>query len=455
MGLVGGRRRREVAGLGLVAALTLVGAYLEAHPAHVYAGLHLRGAPPAAAYLVLVAAVVALGWREAVPLASFVVTAAAAVAWAAFGQIDGAVLVPMLVATYAMAARLPRWRALGAGLAGAGAVWVTEGLLGPFGWLGGPNATMWPELLAAGTLGAYLAARRQWLAAEADRAARAERARDDETRRQVDAERIRIARELHDVVAHSISMIGVQAAAAGMLLADDPEAAGAALREIRRASRDGLRELRTILQVLRDGDGPGSPAVPLPDRQAIGALVDAASTAGTPATLTVSGDLADLPPEVALAAYRIVQESLTNVVRHAGGARTVVEVRVEPTALAVEVVDSGGRPGAGSGDGAGSGLIGMRERAAALGGSLAAGPRPGGGFAVSARLPLGTPDLLERPDPTDLPDLPGRSDPLGRSDPTDLPGRSGSPGWPGRERPAGPPDAGGGAGPVTVRVARA
>ena len=425
--LVSGRRRRETAGLALVAALTLVGAYVEAHPAHFYAGLHLRGAPPAGAYLVLVAAVVALAWRGAVPVASFAVTAAAAVAWAALGQIDGAALVPMLVATYAMAVRLPRWWTLAAGLAGAAAVWVTEGLLGPFGWLGGPNATMWPELLAAGALGAYLSARRRWISAEADRAAQTERARADETRRQVDAERVRIARELHDVVAHSISMIGIQAAAAGMLLADDPDAAAAALQEIRRASRDGLRELRTILQVLRFGDGDEPPAVPVPDAQAIGALVDAAVAAGTPTTLDVSGDLAALAPEVALAAYRIVQESLTNVVRHAGGARTTVEVGVEPGSLRVEVVDSGGRPGAGSGDGTGSGLTGMRERAAALGGSLDAGPHPGGGFAVLARLPLGAPDPLERPE---------------------------HPERPGRARSAGPPGSSGGVGPVTVPVVR-
>ena len=394
-------RRREVSGLALVGALTLVGAYVEAHPAHVYAGLHLRGAPPVAGFLVLVAAVVALAWRRSYPVATFAVTAAAAVAWAAFGQIDGAALVPMLVAVFAMASHLPRWRALGAGLAGAAAVWTAEGLLGPFGWLGGPNATMWPELLAAGALGAYLAARRQWIASEADRAEQVERRRADETRRQVDAERVRIARELHDVVAHSISMIGVQAAAAGLLLADDPDAAAAALQEIRRASRDGLRELRTILQVLRVGDGAEPPAVPVPDRQAIRALVDATSAAGTPSTLGGEGDLSELAPEVALAAYRIVQESLTNVVRHAGGARTSVELRVATGWLDIEVVDSGGRPGPGSAEGAGSGLAGMRERAAALGGSLRAGPRPGGGFEVVARLPLGPPDCpaAEPPSP--------------------------------------------------------
>jgi signal transduction histidine kinase len=384
-------------GLVLVAALTLVGAWFEAHPAHSYAGLHLRGAPPPAAYLVLLGGVVALLWRRTAPVAVFALSAVAACVWAALGQIDGAALVPMLVATYALAVRRPRAWTVVAGLAGAAAVWTTEGLLGPFGWLGGPNATMWPELLAAGALGAYLSARRRWLLAESERVAQVERARAEETRRQIDAERVRIARELHDVVAHSISMIGIQAAAAGVLLAEDPDAAAEALREIRQASRDGLRELRTILQVLRFGDSE-PPAVPVPGVEAIGALVAAAVAAGTPTTLEVSGDLGALPPEVALAAYRIVQESLTNVVRHAGGARTTVVVSREPGSLRVEVVDTGGRLGVGSADGTGSGLTGMRERACALGGSLEAGPRPDGGFAVLARLPARMPDSPGRPD---------------------------------------------------------
>jgi signal transduction histidine kinase len=210
------RRWLGAAGVALVTALAVAGAYFEANPAHRYGGLHLTGHPPVAAYLLLAVPAGALIWRDSRPVEVFGLTVAGAVAWAALGQIDGAALVAVMVGLYWVA--LTRtWRiAVAAGLAGAAVIFVTEGLLGPFGWLGGPNATMWPELLAAGSLGAYVAARRQWLEAEHDRAARADQAREEETRRRVDAERMRIARELHDVVAHSMAMINVQATAASM-----------------------------------------------------------------------------------------------------------------------------------------------------------------------------------------------------------------------------------------------
>ena len=256
------RRWLGAAGVALVTVLTVVGAYVEANPVHHYGGLHLTSHPPLAAYLLLAVPAVALIWRNSRPVEVLGLAVGGAVGWAALGQIDGAALVPVIVGVYWVA--LTRtWRiAVAAGLAGAVAIFVTEGLLGPFGWFGGPNATMWPELLAAGAVGAYVAARRQWLAAEADRAARAEQAREEETRRRVDAERMRIARELHDVVAHSMAMINVQATAASMqLAAADPASAADAIQAIRGASKSGLRELRTILQVLRQVDG-GSPAVP-------------------------------------------------------------------------------------------------------------------------------------------------------------------------------------------------
>jgi signal transduction histidine kinase len=198
---------------------------------------------------------------------------------------------------------------------------------------------------------------------------------------------MRIARELHDVVAHSMAMINVQATAAGMRLAADPASAAEAIQAIRRASKSGLRELRTILEVLRQVDG-GSPAVPVPDLRAIAALVEATSAAGTPTTLQSAEPPVPLPPPVALAVYRIVQESLTNVVRHAGRVAATVGLRQDGGYLYVDVVNDGGPAPAAFSDGTGTGLAGMRERAAALGGTLDAGPRPGGGFAVHARLPV-------------------------------------------------------------------
>jgi signal transduction histidine kinase len=375
----------HAAGIAVVAALTVVGAYVEANPAHHYGGLHLTSHPPLAAYPLLAVPALALIWRNSRPVEVLGLAVVGAVGWAALGQIDGAGLVPVIVGVYWVA--LTRaWRiAVAVGLAGAAAIFVTEGLLGPFGWFGGPNATMWPELLAAGAVGAYVAARRQWLAAEGDRATRAEQAREEETRRRVDAERMRIARELHDVVAHSMAMINVQATAASMQLAADPASAAEAIQAIRRASKSGLRELRAILQVLREVDG-GNPAVP--DLRAIAALVEATSAAGTPTTLEPAELPVSLPPPVALAAYRIVQESLTNVVRHAGRVAATVGLRQYSGHIYVDVVNGGGAAAAAFSDGTGAGLAGMRERAAALGGTLDAGPRPGGGFAVHARLPV-------------------------------------------------------------------
>ena len=379
------RRWLGAAGVALVTALTVVGAYVEANPVHRYGGLHLTSHPPLAAYLLLAVPSVALIWRDSRPVEVLGLAAGGAVGWAALGQIDGAALVPVIVGVYWVALTRARHIAVAAGLAGAAAIFVTEGLLGPFGWFGGPNATMWPELLAAGAVGASVAARRQWLGAESDRAARAEQAREEETRRRVDAERMRIARELHDVVAHSMAMINVQATAASMQLAADPASAAEAIQAIRRASKSGLRELRTILEVLRQVDS-GSPATP--DLRAIAALVEATSAAGTPTTLELAEPSVPLPPPVGLAVYRIVQESLTNVVRHAGRVAATVGMRQDGGYMYVDVVNEGGAVSAAFSDGTGTGLTGMRERAAALGGTLDAGPRPGGGFAVHARLPV-------------------------------------------------------------------
>jgi signal transduction histidine kinase len=392
------RRWLNAGGVALVTVLAVVGAYVEANPVHRYAGLHLTSHPPLAAYVLLAVPAIALIWRNSRPVEVLGLAVGGAVGWAALGQIDGAALVPVIVGVYWVAMTRAWVIAVAAGLAAAAAIFVTEGLVGPFGWFGGPNATMWPELLAAGAVGAYVSVRRQWVAAERDRAVRAEQAREEETRRRVDAERMRIARELHDVVAHTMAMINVQATAAGMQLADDPASAAEAIQAIRRASKSGLRELRTVLQVLRQVDGR-SPAAPVPDLRAIAALVEATSAAGTPTTLESAEPPVPLPPPVALAAYRIVQESLTNVVRHAGRVAATVGLRQDGGYLYVDVVNDGGTTLAAFSEGTGAGLAGMRERTAALGGTLEAGPRPGGGFAVWARLPVATalPGIPEAP----------------------------------------------------------
>jgi signal transduction histidine kinase len=202
-------------------------------------------------------------------------------------------------------------------------------------------------------------------------------------------ERARIARELHDIVAHSVSAAVVHAEAAEEVLTASPERARASLHRIQGASREALGEMRRLLGVMRGGEACGE----LAPHRGLGdlrELVADAAEARFEVRLRVAGELGDVPPGVDLSAFRIVQEALTNARRHAGRpARVDVEVRRTDHGLEVDVVDDGnGAADAGAGGGAGFGLLGMRERAAFFGGTLDAGPQPGGGFAVRARFPL-------------------------------------------------------------------
>ncbi|MFI6503534.1 sensor histidine kinase [Nonomuraea typhae] len=219
-----------------------------------------------------------------------------------------------------------------------------------------------------------------------DRAARLERAREADTRAARAEERSRIARELHDVIAHHVSVMTVQAAAARKVLTADPELADEALSAIEHIGRKAMAEMRDIVGVLR----AGSPAElgPQPGMSALPALVEQMREAGLVTRLTVEGDAIPVPAGIDLAAYRLVQEGLTNSLRHAGpGAEAVVTVRHEPRELDVRVEDDG-RGAAGVSARAGHGLVGIRERVALYGGILSIGPRPGGGFEVRARFPL-------------------------------------------------------------------
>jgi len=221
------------------------------------------------------------------------------------------------------------------------------------------------------------------------RAEYAERTKDEAARRRAMEERLRIARDLHDSLTHSISVICVQAGVAVHLARKRGEDVPPALLAIQEAGTDAARELRTTLSVLRsEEDGEGSGLAHLHH------LVERARAAGLPVTVTVTGAERALAPEVDLAAYRIVQEALTNVSRHAGRACASVRLHYTPDALSVQVDDDGLGAPAGPGPrpgGPGLGLIGMRERAAALGGRLSAGSRAGGGFRVSAEFPAREP----------------------------------------------------------------
>ncbi len=219
------------------------------------------------------------------------------------------------------------------------------------------------------------------------RALQLERERDEQARLAVAEERARIARELHDVVAHAISVVVVQARGGrAQLRAGSPEQSLQAFDAIERTGEQALGEMRRLLGLLRQDDEQLARS-PQPSLARLDALAEHVRAAGLPVDVHVEGERVDLPPGVDLSAYRIVQEALTNALKHAGRARAVVRVVYGPDAVDVEVRDDGAGAATGNGDGGGHGLIGIRERVALVGGDLDAGPVPGGGFAVRARLP--------------------------------------------------------------------
>jgi len=238
--------------------------------------------------------------------------------------------------------------------------------------------------------------RRDYFAEARRRAVEAERTREEEMRRRATEERLRIAREVHDVLSHSISMINVQAGVAVHLLDSRPEQARTALVAIKQASKDALRDLRATLGVLRDVEGQDGDHGPARGLGRIDELVSGAQAAGVELEITTHGDPSPLPAGVDLAAYRIVQQSVSNIVRHAGATTGSIDVRYGDGDLTIVVANA---PGTGNGDstpGAGDGIRGMRERAEALGGELTAGPAADGGFRVHARLPVGDRDEPQR-----------------------------------------------------------
>ncbi|MDP9232584.1 MAG: histidine kinase [Actinomycetota bacterium] len=219
-----------------------------------------------------------------------------------------------------------------------------------------------------------------------ERAARAEREREERARSAVTEERARIARELHDVVGHSVSVMTVQASAVRRLLRPDQQREREALLVVERTGREALAEMRRMVGVLRRRPEEGPALAPQPSLEHVERLVAQAREAGLPVELRIEGDPLPLPAGVDLTAYRLVQEGLTNALKHAGAQRAQVLVRYGDGGIEVTVSDDG--RGAGSGDGGGHGLVGMRERVAVYGGELEAGPREEGGYRLRAKLPV-------------------------------------------------------------------
>jgi signal transduction histidine kinase len=246
---------------------------------------------------------------------------------------------------------------------------------------------MYAVFAAAWALGDGLRSRRAYLAELEARAEHAEREQEERARRAVAEEQARIARELHDVVSHNVSVMVVQAAAGGDVFAKDPERARQALGSIESTGREALAELRRLLGVVHPAEESERPGfVPQPGLARLPELVEQVAAAGLEVELTVAGEPRELPAAMDLSAYRIVQEALTNTLKHAHASKAVVTLGYGDAGLELQVLDDGSGTGAG---GTGRGIIGMRERAALFGGELLAGSRPSGGFAVRAKLPLG------------------------------------------------------------------
>ncbi|MFI1520942.1 sensor histidine kinase [Kitasatospora cineracea] len=299
------------------------------------------------------------------------------------------------VALYAVATRTDRRTAWRTGCCAAAALTLTALVVRP-GLEELPQnlgLIAWPCLSVA--IGDAVRSRRELLASAVERAERAERTREEEARRRVTEERMRIARELHDVVAHHITLVNAQAGVAHHLMRTDPEHAYQALERIRDTSRTALDELRATVGLLRHSGDQAAPREPAPGLAGLDDLLDAFRHSGLDVAVERAGEPDGLPPITDLTAYRIIQEALTNTHKHAGPATAKVRLDFAPGLLQVTVEDDGrgaqgAQDGGGAGDGTGHGMIGMHERARAAGGTLTAGPRPRHGFRVHAALPLPT-----------------------------------------------------------------
>ncbi|MFJ3549676.1 sensor histidine kinase [Streptomyces sp. NPDC090114] len=346
-------------------------------------------APDALGWTLLLVAHVPLAWRRRRPLTVLLLVLLPVVPYHALDNNHGAPVAATMVALYTIASTTTPRRTLLLGTGVIGATLTVNALTNPAGFVELIRITGW--VVAVLVFGVDVRFYRQYVTTIVERAERAERTQEEEARRRVAEERLRIARDLHDLLAHSITLIGVQTSVAAHVLAADPgrldrETVAKALDDIAETCRTARGELRTTLEVLRENGGPADARGPLAGLDGLPDLVEAARLAGArvePA-VRVAGPV---PPAVGAAAYRVVQEALTNAVRHAGPEPAIrVELRDDDGVLRLSVTDDGTGPTPGGTPG--FGLVGMRERARSVGGTLDAGPRAGGGFEVTASLPL-------------------------------------------------------------------
>ena len=374
------RRRRWTASPRTDAALALVLGVVCLQSAF---GDHGLKQPGWAVIALIELSVLPLAVRRSHPLGVLATTLAAAIAgdlWFAGFLLPGPV-----IALYTVAAHCERGVALAAAAA-TGVALVVPAVAGQGVSSAGFAVAMYAVFAVAWAFGDNLRTRRAYLAEVEARAERLEREREERARRAVAAERARIARELHDVISHNVSVMVVQAAAGGDVFASQPERAREALASIESIGREALVELRRLLGVVSPGeDGDAVGFAPQPGLARLPELIEQVGAGGLRVKLTVVGQPRDLPAGLDLSAFRIVQEALTNTLKHARASRSDVSLRYTDASLEVEILDDGVADG---GAGGGRGIVGMRERVALLGGELSAGPRRAGGFGVRARMPL-------------------------------------------------------------------
>jgi signal transduction histidine kinase len=332
------------------------------------------------------------------PLPVLGVAVAASVLFiAASGKISLSLAIMVGLASYFAASRLPRRQSVGAAVAAAAALTgalAYAALAVSHAQLAAGAVTGLAPLAAGWFVGDSVAARRRYLAGLAEQEDRERAAEAERARQEVREERVRIARELHDVVAHTLAVITVQAGVGKRLMAKRPEQASAALESIEMIGRTAQDELRVVLGLLRDEEVGPAELAPAPRLVDLKALAETVRASGTPVELRTSGTDRQLSPALELSVYRVVQEALTNVVKHAPGARAAVEVAVTATGIRIEVTDDGAAAGRPAGEawsasaGTGHGIVGMRERIGAFGGWLVAGPLADRGFHVLAEVPV-------------------------------------------------------------------
>jgi signal transduction histidine kinase len=336
-------------------------------------------------------ACVALLWHRSRPRTAVAVATASAMTVTALGYPPTVlILAPLMTALYALAVRADRATTRAYALVTVVLLVGTALIAGPDGQpLGldtiGPAA--W--LLLAAAFGTSVQLRRAYLAAVQARAEHAERTREEEARHRVAEERMRIARELHDVVAHHLALANAQAGTAAHLVRNRPDQAQQILTDLIGTTSSALRELKGTVGLLRQAGDPDAPLEPTPGLARLPELTDALATAGLKVTVTTEGEPRPLSPGVDLTAYRIVQEALTNVTKHTATRAAEVRLSYSYDLLTIAVTDDGGAgTPATAAPGSGYGLIGMRERALSVGGHMSAGRRPDGGFEVTTELPL-------------------------------------------------------------------